>query len=591
MRWLTKLFHPPAPLRPRPPMLPTPPTWRRAWFEVLGWDAGRRLVRFPARQETAVLPLDLVEFAEQCGSSLSWEEHRENFARRAGLPFSELGPDLAGPEACARLGLVEPSTLPPGPTSSPHPPAPALAWAGIISQGTPGLALRCTQSLADHLRLHGRALRPVVVAPAAEPEASGLPMPVLGPRDATALAAWLAATAGADPSRVRQALAHPDTALLALAAGQPFLRVDETVEFELQDLHPRPGHLVAGTSWHPYQYRAGLDLSRTVQADFPGALECLLGRPVDAVLAAHPALEFSGLDRESRRRLHQPGATVRMAMAGAWGDVVGGLGGENPPLHPALAPGFGFHAQAHEAWMTSRFLHQCALAAALTGPGPVGAGAAALDARVLLPPPPPGVSLQSACYTWCVWHFRPESWIGHAPRALARVPLQVPPGAAAFAHPPGGASWTCPPPALWQSLLQQTAPPLSLADPACRLEWSGAALAASAAHPARFRDFLHAALCAVLESSLAEAHASRDAFRLPAALVAMDEHLLRLEQAAADPLAALPPIPGGEDPTAPWRTQAAGYAVLCQAWPGLWTAAAAEPVEAKVARFTGAPRP
>jgi hypothetical protein len=548
-------------------------------------------VYFPARQETAVLPLDLVEFAEQCGSSLSWDEHRENFARRVGLPASELGPDLADPGTCDRLGLVEPSIAPPGPTSSPHPSATTLAWAGIISQNAPGLSLRCTQSLATHLRLHGRALRPVVVTPAREPEATDLPQPVLGPQGAAALAAWLAAASGADPSRVRQALAHADTALLALTAGQLFLRVDEVVEFDLQDLHPRPGHLVAGTSWHPYQYRAGLDLSRTIQADFLGALECLLGHPVDAVLAAHPALEFSGLDQESCRRLHQPGATVRMAMAGAWGDVGSGLGGENPPLHPALAPGFGFHPQAHEAWMTSRFLHQCALAPALTGPGPVGAGAVALDARVLLPPPPPGVPLQSACYSWCVWTFRPESWIAHAPLALARVPLQVPPGAAAFAHPPGDACWTCPPPALWKSLLELASPPRHLADPARRLEWSGAALAASAAHPARFRDDLYDALCAVLKSSLAHAHACHDAFRLPAALVAMDQHLQSLEQAATDPLAALPSICGGEDPVEAWRSQAAAYAALCQAWPELWKAASAESVEVKMARFTGAPQP
>lgn len=602
MRWLARLFRSVEPLQPRPPDFREERLWIRTGFRAGAWDGERSRVRLPGEAEARLVPQDLTDFALSCDRSLTWEEHRENFARLTGIRPGDLGSELAGPEVLAGWGLVEEVGLVQKRLLGDAMPEARLNLerAAFLDRGREGAVRRSLESFINHLRANGRRMEAWVIGDGPgmnwdddARECDGIGVRVFDMESRVRMAEWVAERAGVDARTVRWGLGGEsgglgcgsgDNFLLLMGAGGAFLRTAGGVEFEVHDLEPRPGHLVVGGDWDPYQYRAGIDLAREVKADYVGEHERLLGRHVRRVIGEQVQLEFAGVGEMEWARLIHPDASVRLTLAGNYGNAGNAPQWIYPWLNGTSAPGLWHHTPSHEALMSAGFLNRCVRSGALTGPPRLMGGAMAVDARELMPPWVPGLVGGEVVFARGVWEFRQEAWIGHVPVALADLDE-----AGRGKVVDGARPLVLHPLQIWEKLTACCAAPGHVSEACRRMMWTGEMMVSMASQAERFRGVLHDGMVAVLAERMEILMRWRQATKLPVHQVLLEQWLERLEQAAARPMDWVPgvgsQVPGSAEAVEAWRHLVLRHGQLLRVWPALWAAASAVAVEEKVVRF------
>jgi hypothetical protein len=598
-------------------------TYIRTLFTTSTWDRMTHLVRTPGKDLPEMIEAHWVDFAAGCVDSLTWSEHLALCANRWGIRITELGSDLMDPRPLVERGLIctpqdlaaQIRSLAKEPTPSPPP----LHRTGLVTYRRPEALSHTLATYREHLEKHGRSMECLVVDEARDFSDQGATRHVVGREKTksfdchwiqqegfTRLRDDLVRATGCDPALVGWALGTGERHFLSagtaeniltlMQAGEAFLHLDDDFDIHPHDLAPDPGHLVVAGSWIPYQYRFGIDLGRAVETDYVAAHEKMLGRPLDELL--HPEtgydhVEFARLNQESLERLRHPGATVRLTLAGYYGDPGALPGRLYHHLDSAAMPGFWGNEDTRRAALDSRFLHRCAPAAAITPPRMVIGGAAGIDNRCLLPPQIPDCRGKDAFFADCIWMFRPESWIGHIPLSIGHFPSDTRPHPHFWKETDTARPWLCHPVELIKAATLLALASVPATDPAKRMERAGMFLEKFAEEDGG----LEAAMEDWLEQSFSRQLVVMEGFLQagpsPGHKADLESYLRCLEAALREPRTFMPGIHGAEagtrDAWVRMRALISRMGLLLQVWPALWQVAASWGHEERLARYTGGP--
>lgn len=583
------------PIRPEPPQLDREGTWVRGPFRQKLWDGERCLVWHPGRGGAPFLvPRHLVEFADFCGDSLTWEEHRQRYARRFGMDVGDMGEDFMTPDVLERYGLLVRTRVLTGdlPLQSE---ACGMRRVGLCVGGGGKQWSETLEAWKVHWKANGHVPPLVVMDEDCLDGGQGFfpvdwdeEVVVVGREERRRMADWLVEATGGDSEVVQWGLGAGEgkaaagcagTVMQILTVGSGYLWMNDPVLPVLHDLGGVYGRVLVSGHHPAWEHHLGADLEREGTWDYFHGHAQLLGRSPGSILADAVLPEFCDLDETRLEQLIRADAAVRVTVGGCWGKA--DWPKKDPFYWLELAGG------DERRWEAAQggFLLSCARVPTLSKVSEMAWGPLGVDGRVILPPWLPGEAHGSAFWMRSVEALRPESWFGHVPVAVGWLPEDEWKDAA-----PSLSGFYCSRAELIGRAMQEALMGVRDQCPMRRMERVGRLLVALASAAMEWNNWVRLALEKWLEEQGLRLACLESSVSASGAQYFLEKCQRQLEAAADDPWKALPG--SGQDGEAvrqfleDLRRDMEWWGRWLELWPVCWSAAAALSEEEKQDRFS-----